>query len=66
MPRLYPSDLKYFICLFKMEGHETWRLQTGKSIQQIEQYLKSQLGTHIVTAKKFFEIDRITGSFEEF
>lgn len=66
MKELKKSELKYYVCLFKMEGHETFRMQTGKTVNDIEYYLKTQIGKNKVTARKFFEIDRLTGKIEEF
>lgn len=55
---------KYFICLFKKEGHTTWRIVTGDTLEQVENSIK--LTKAKITARKFFEIDRLTGEMEEF
>ena len=61
-----PKELKSCICLFKMEGHQTWRVLLMRDADAVELYFKTQVGKNKVTQKKFFEIDRITGTFEEF
>ena len=60
------ESVKAYICLFLMEGHTTYRIAVNPTIEGIEKQFKEQLGKNKVTAKKFFEIDRLTGSFEEF
>lgn len=60
------NELKYVVCLFKMEGHETYRAIIGGDEVQCDNQLKTQLGQNVVTSKKFFEINRLTGTFEEF
>jgi len=60
------KELKYYVCLFKLKEHETYRIVSMRSVEECEKYLKTQLGKNIVTSKKFFEIDRLTGKFEEF
>ncbi len=56
------KQLKYFICLFKLEGHTTWRLTSSTSVDIIEKSLKLAKVTH----KRYYEIDRLTGIMEEF
>lgn len=63
---LIPGQVKGYVCLFKIDGHRTFRITHASSVKNIEKQLKNALGKHKVTEKKFFEIDRITGSFEEF
>lgn len=60
------KEIKSYVCMFLLEGHRTWRVTLGRTVEQIEWQLKTQLGKNKVTKKKFFEIDRLTGSFEEF
>lgn len=60
------GDIKGYVCLFKMEGHYTYRIMSAPKITTIEKQLKNQIGPNKIIAKKFFEIDRVTGSFEEF
>ncbi len=67
-PSFYPTpdQLKYYVCLFQLEGHTTWHGMFNKTVEGIERQLKPPQNRTKVTAKKFFEIDRITGTFEEF
>ena len=58
--------LKGYICLFKIEGHRTYRVMTNSSIEAIELHLKTQTSGQKITMKKFFEVDRLTGTLEEF
>lgn len=60
-----PEELKYYVLIFQMVGHETWHWIPGKTMEVIDKQLKAMTGVKI-TAKKFFEIDRLTGTFEEF
>jgi hypothetical protein len=55
---------KYFMCLFMLENHTTWRLVVEGSLEKIG----DQLGKckDKVLKKRFFEIDRVTGEMEEF
>lgn len=61
-----PKELKYFICLFKLEGHRTWRMLIHGTMEGLELQLKPPHNKAKITAKKFFEIDRLTGLMEEF
>jgi hypothetical protein len=49
-----------------MAGHRTYRVMVNGSVEAIEKQLKEQLGKNIVTEKRFYEIDRLTGNMEEF
>ena len=68
LPKKYPDPkyLKYYVCIFKIEGHNTWHGMFNKSVEGIEKELKPPVFRAKITAKKFFEIDRLTGNFEEF
>lgn len=50
------TDPKYRLIIFKIEGHEKWRLTTEKSIKQVKG----------VTHAKMLEIDRNTGQIKLF
>lgn len=47
------KEMKYRFVMFKLKGHETWRVTAESSF----------LGDHVleVTEKKIIEIDRMTG-----
>lgn len=63
------KDLKYIVCLFRYEGMthpEHYRIIVQDSVNNVEKQLKEQMGGHKILQKKFFEVDRKTGSFEEF
>lgn len=47
------KPLVYTLVMFKLEGHQTWRINTEASLSK-ETKMK-------VTEKKFIIIDRITG-----
>ena len=59
------TELKAIICLYQMENHNTWHVQHTKNMDAMNNYLRDiqAQSKNKVTAKKFFEIDRITGSF---
>lgn len=59
------KEPKYLILVFKIEGHSTWRMLSGPDEKQIMAQLTSREFPK-VTAKKFIEIDRITGKIEEY
>ena len=60
------KELKYFFCLFTLEGHKTWRMLMHSTLEGLEKQLKPPHNGARVTAKRFFEIDRVTGKMEEF
>ncbi len=58
------KELAYYLTVFKIEGHETWRASMGGYAGAFSESLKT--GNHPkVTAKKLYRIDRITGALEE-
>jgi hypothetical protein len=61
-----PKELKYYICLFTLQGHRTWRMIIHPTVEGIERQLKPPHNRTKVTAKKFFEVNRLTGEMEEF
>lgn len=61
-----PEELKFYLLLFRLEGHETWHGLFSKKMEIIEKQLKPPQNNTKITAKKWFEIDRLTGNFEEF
>lgn len=60
------ESIKAYICLFRMEGHKTYRIAVHPTIEGIEKQFREQIGKNKVVAKKFFEINRLEGTFEEF
>ena len=60
------KELAYYLTVFKIEGHETWRGHLGGSVGAFGVQLKNNDGKHPkVTAKKVYRIDRINGALEE-
>ena len=54
------ADLAYYLTLFKIEGHETWRASLSPYRDGFDREWSN--GTHPkVTHKKVYVIDRITG-----
>ncbi len=63
------KELAYYLTMFKIEGHDTWRVSVGGDTSAFK---RSLIEVHPgggkapkVTAKKLFRIDRITGALEE-
>lgn len=48
------KELKYRFIMFKLKGHETWRVVDARSKNK-------ELDPKNITAKKVIEIDRLTG-----
>ncbi len=57
------KDLTYYLTLFKLEGHETWRADLKNHKKGFEEAMKDLKAK--ITEKKVFEIDRFTGDFKE-
>lgn len=55
---------KYFILLFKKENHETWRLATADSVEQLDASVAKSKDK--ILKRRYFEVDRLTGEMEEF
>lgn len=55
-------EMKYFLTVFKIEGHQTWRA----SLSSDKNGFKDTVEEHAkVTEKKTIIVDRITGEFKE-
>ncbi len=50
----------YYITLFTIEGHKRWRLHTSGYEEGFENEAKIK-GFPIVTTRKYYKIDRVTG-----
>lgn len=57
---------KAIVCLYKINGHKTFRIVNCKSIEDVEKHLKVGCNNQKITAKKFFEVDLLAGTLEEF
>lgn len=59
------KELAYYLTLFKLEGHTTWRAHLGghKDAFDTEQKAWGKKGPKI-TEKVVMRIDRITGTFQ--
>lgn len=52
--KLAPEDMIYKFVVFKLEGHNTWRMCDEKSFREIKNALEP----------KYILVDRITGKIE--
>lgn len=55
MPITPKKELKYFIRMFKLEGHQTWRITMEPNLDNIKGK---------IIEKKVVEINRITGEIK--
>ena len=57
------KELAYYLTLYKIEGHTTWRAQLSHEKNGFDNQIKSQKeGRHPkITARRNVRIDRITG-----
>ncbi len=55
------------IIMFKIEGHETWRVSLYKNKQDLERYLQNPLNSNHpkITERKWFIVDKINGTIIE-
>ncbi len=60
------EKLEYFINLFKVEGHGTWRISVHAKAGDFERLLGID-GTKkpVITDKKILIVDRVTGDIKE-
>ncbi len=65
-PHELPKELKTYMCLYTVENHRTFRMMLGDTVDIIDHQLKTNIGKNKVTAKRYYEIDSLTGNFEEF
>lgn len=56
-----PKDLAYYLTMFKIEGHETWRVQLHPTPEGFAAEIAKAINMPKVTEKKVHRIDRITG-----
>lgn len=59
-----PKDTKpfYFLTIFKIKDHKTWRLGgCHPENDGFDKYLSTQPKHPVVTERKVFKIDRVTG-----
>lgn len=67
--KLKEGDLVYFLTLYKLEGHQTWRAHFSgrKNGFELEQKNCSQQPgkTPKITEKNELIIDRLTGTFKQ-
>ena len=66
--RHLPPDHAYYLTLFKIEGHDTWRTHLSGHKDGFEKScVKSCVGSihPKVTEKKVIRIDRITGNIKD-
>lgn len=57
-------DLSYYVTLFKIEGHTTFRMHSSASKDGFEQQVAAFTKAPI-TEKKEFRIDRVTGAIKQ-
>lgn len=64
-PHQKPTDLSYYLTLFKLEGHQTWRAHLGghKEAFAVEQKNWTSKNAPKVTECHTLRIDRLTGTF---
>lgn len=54
------KDLAYYLTLFKIEGHETWRADIKDEKDKFEKLMPKNFPK--ITEKNVIRIDRITGT----
>ncbi len=60
------SDLAYYLNLFKIKGHETWRADIKDTKEGFENTFKNpQNKRPDITDRKTFRIDRLTGEIKQ-
>lgn len=57
------KDLSYYLTLFQLEGHTTWRAHLSNKVDAFELDTKKNWGKNAptITAKRIIKIDRVTG-----
>ena len=60
------KDLAYYLTLFKVEGHTTWRAHLGQDKDAFQHDKEKNWGKKgpVVTDIMVMRIDRITGTFQ--
>jgi hypothetical protein len=63
-PHQKPTDLSYYLTLFKLEGHQTWRAHLGGDKAAFKR-TQDTMGKNApkVTEYQTLRIDRLTGTF---
>ncbi len=61
------TEKAYYLTLFTLEGHKTWRAELGGSEESFEEKRKTNWGAHPtkILEKHVLRIDRITGQFTQ-
>lgn len=61
-----PKDLAYYLTLFKLKGHETWRAHFSAHPNDFEEKERKNWTPGVVmTDKQVLRFDRITGVFSQ-
>lgn len=60
------KDLAYYVTIFKLDGHQTWRCHLGKRLADFSEVEMKNWGANPpkVTEKHVLRIDRITGQIK--
>jgi len=58
-----PKDLAYYLTMFTLEGHQTWRCHLGQDAGSFDRQSANDNWPKI-TAKNVIRIDRITGQIQ--
>lgn len=58
------KDLAYYVTMFKLEGHTTWRCHMSQNQQGFELEQKNWPPKVKITEKNVLRIDRITGTIQ--
>ena len=60
------KELAYYLTMFKVEGHSTWRAHLAQSKEGFADDQKKNWGKHAptVTETMVMRVDRITGQFQ--
>lgn len=63
----HKKEIAYYLTLFTLEGHTTWRAHLGGTMDAFEIEQKNWSGKHKpkVTDKRVLRIDRLTGTFSD-
>lgn len=56
------GPLTLFVLMFKIIGHETWRINMFKTKDDLNKYLSNQPGHPEITEKKWFIADKINAT----
>lgn len=59
------GDLAYYLTLFKIEGHTTFRLQMHSTPEGFDKEWASGINRPTITERKVMRVDRITGAITE-